>query len=202
MAYVLGFFMADGALTKNPRGSKYVDIGITDKDLLEKIRNCFGSNHKITIRKSSKPNQKDIFRLQIGSKTMFNSLLKFGLSPNKTFRFKLPNIPTKYFANFVRGYFDGDGSVWFGLSHKSRKTQTPTLQASFISGNKKFIENLAKSLSEHLKIKGTLSYYSNAYRLIYSTTASLSLYNFMYTNDNNLYLERKKKIFEKYLRMI
>jgi hypothetical protein len=34
MAYVLGFFAADGNMSKNKRGGCYIDFGITDFELL------------------------------------------------------------------------------------------------------------------------------------------------------------------------
>jgi DNA-binding transcriptional regulator WhiA len=38
MAYILGFFTADGSMFKNKRGSYFVEFEITDKELLEKIK--------------------------------------------------------------------------------------------------------------------------------------------------------------------
>lgn len=50
MAYILGFFTADGCLTVNPRGSHYIEFVCNDKDVLEKIRDVMGSKHKISRR--------------------------------------------------------------------------------------------------------------------------------------------------------
>ena len=50
MAYVLGFFAADGNMIKNKRGAHFIEFQITDKNLLEKIRELLGSNQKIAIR--------------------------------------------------------------------------------------------------------------------------------------------------------
>jgi len=71
MAYVLGFFTADGSMTKNKRGAHFIELEITDKDLLYTIRELLESNHKITERKRS-DKWKRAYRLQIGSKMMFN----------------------------------------------------------------------------------------------------------------------------------
>ena len=89
MAYVLGFFIADGNMIKNKRGAYFISIEITDKDILEKIREVIGSNHKISIRKEIE-NHKERYRLQIGSKEMFNDLLKLGVVPNKSKVIELP----------------------------------------------------------------------------------------------------------------
>ena len=110
MAYVLGFFTADGNMIKNKRGAHFIEFQIADKDLLEKIKKAFNSNHKITVRKR-RGIWKTSYRLQIGSKEIFNDLLKLGLTPNKSKIIKLPNISDKYFSHFLRGYFDGDGNV-------------------------------------------------------------------------------------------
>lgn len=51
MAYVLGFFAADGGITINNRGGYYIDIHICDGNLLYKIRKVLESDHKISKRK-------------------------------------------------------------------------------------------------------------------------------------------------------
>ncbi len=198
MAYILGFFCADGAMTVNPRGSKYIDFVITDLSLLKDIRTAFSSNHKIKARFDGYLNVKTRYRLQIGSKKIFQDLLGLGLTPKKTFRMKLPLIPPKFFNDFVRGYFDGDGNVWFGTTHKDRKTPNLALRTSFTSGNQKFLESLSNELNKQLGIGGSLIFRQKAYRLTYSTSGSLFLYKFMY-NNAGLLLSRKKVVFERYL---
>ena len=197
MAYVLGFFCADGAMTINPRGSKYIDFDIADKDLLFEIRKCLNANHLIKERRRG---NSLTYRLQIGSKEMFNDLLSIGLTPKKTFRFLMPEVPKELFCHFMRGYFDGDGSVWSGVVHKERKTALITLRTLFTSGNEKFLIELAEYLENRLFIKGSFNYSGGAHRLIYAAQSSLFLYHFMY-NDmvNNLFLNRKKAVFEKYM---
>ena len=71
MAYVLGFFTADGNMIKNKRGAHFIEFEITDKDLLHAIRGLLESNHKITERKR-RDSWKKAYRLQIGSKVIFN----------------------------------------------------------------------------------------------------------------------------------
>ena len=61
MAYVLGFFAADGCLTINrKRGNKYIEFVSTDKDIIEKIRYCLQSGHKIGL-KVEKSNCKKVY---------------------------------------------------------------------------------------------------------------------------------------------
>ncbi|MDE1919118.1 MAG: LAGLIDADG family homing endonuclease [Patescibacteria group bacterium] len=51
MAYVLGFFAADGSMIRNKRDGHFIEFTITDRIVLEMIRNAVGSTHKIQKRK-------------------------------------------------------------------------------------------------------------------------------------------------------
>jgi len=199
MAYVLGFFAADGSMVKNKRGACFIEFQITDKNLLKKIKESMNSGHKITSRK--RKGQKISYRLQIGSKKIFNDLLKLGLTSNKSKTIDLPKVPRKYFSHFVRGYFDGDGNVTFGFFKKSdRKSKSPILSTRFVSGSKLILEKLKYKLKTLLYLHGSLYYSGNAWRLSYSTNDSKKIFKFMYENDNikNLiYLERKYNIYKK-----
>ena len=121
MAYILGFFAADGYMTLNKRGAHFWNIQITDKKLLEQIKAVIGAEHKISLR-MPKNNEKILHRLQIGSKEMFYDLLSFGFTQGKTKSLAVPEVPAAYFRDFVRGYFDGDGHVWTGYIHLNRPT--------------------------------------------------------------------------------
>ena len=198
MAYVLGFFLADGSLVINKRGSHYLDFHITDGDILEKIKYHLGSNHKIQKRIRNEKH-KMIFRLQIGSKKMFKSLNDLGIEKQKTGKEKMPPVPKKYFSDFLRGYFDGDGNIWSGYTNKNRKNPTPALTLTFTCKSKEFLSEL-KDLMNKLKCTGNIVYSSKAYRLNFSTIPSLKIYESMYNNiTNDLYLLRKKVVFDKFI---
>ena len=203
MAYVLGFFAADGYITINKRGGHFWCINISDKKLLMEIRNKIESNHKIGIRHDKK-GKYTTYRLQIGSIGMCDDLRKLGFQPNKTKSLAIPNIPDKHLSHFTRGYFDGDGHVWSGKINKERKTPHIIIQSVFTSCSNEFLNKLKERLLYFGINKGRISKgKGNYYRLVYSVTNSLKLYNFMY-NDlalRSLYLDRKKKVFERYIKM-
>ena len=118
----------------------------------------------------------------------------------------LPKIPKKYFCHFVRGYFDGDGNVWTGYINKSRYTHTFVILTVFTSCSYEFLQELQKRLQTY-SIRGGSLYKSkkkNFARLQYSIVNSLKLYDFMYNKQgqSKLVLERKKKVFEEYMRSV
>ena len=182
MAYVLGFFAADGYMVKNKRGACFIEFLITDKELLEKIQLVMNSDHRIAVRKG-KENQKDRFRLQVGSKAIYEDLLSLGMTNRKSLTLEMPNIPDRYFPDFVRGYFDGDGNVYANTyRRKNRKKQSVTLLSGFTCGSKRFLEKLHQKLKELANIQGGTLFCKRAYfGLYYSVNDSCRLYTFMYT---------------------
>jgi hypothetical protein len=203
MAYVLGFFAADGYITVNKRGGQFWCIDIKDKKLLEQIKATIQSEHEISTRKRKNGTT---YRLQIGSVEMCTDLRKLGFEVKKTKNLSVPNVPHKYFSHFVRGYFDGDGNVWSGYVHKERKTKLLVLRVVFTSCSFEFLDLLMNKLKEFSIENGVLSKgKGDYYRLTYSIHNALKLYNFMYNRGvedfSGLFLNRKKTIFDKFKRL-
>lgn len=202
MSYVLGFFAADGYITVNRRGGQFWCIQIKDGNLLKEIKKTIQAEHKISLRFMG---NSCLYRLQIGSFEMCNDLRKLGMRERKTKSLAIPHVPKEYFPDFVRGYFDGDGNVWSGRIHKDRKKQHFAIRVVFTSCSVGFLKNLKENLYENGIDSGVLSKGKGDYfRLTYSICDSLKLYSFMYnqsSSKNNLFLSRKKIVFEKYIKL-
>ena len=200
MAYILGFLFADGNIIKTKRNTHFVSLYTADYDLIVSIRRFIGSDHKISERKSETG---VVYRIQIGSKELFDSLLELGLTPNKSRRMEMPIIPEKYTGDFIRGYFDGDGNVWGGVSHPSRAKKTKVLLVCFTSASMEFLSNLLFLLKSREILGGSLfkSKNGNYARLSFSTLDALKIYKIMYNEPTELFLPRKKLIFEKFIQM-
>ena len=200
MAYVLGFFTADGSMVRNKRNAHFIEFEITDKKLLYQIRNILGSNHKITERNRKRSGrEKSSYRLQIGSKEMFSDLIKLGMTPKKSMTIQLPKIPDKYFSHFLRGYFDGDGCVNIcTYQKKDRKDPSRIINSGLTSGSKDLLISIKGLLAKRKIIQGGTLYFSRGYRLWFAIADSLKLCHFMYKDAGTLFLARKKIIFEKY----
>ena len=200
-AYALGFFFADGSLDVNPRGGHYFSLQTVDYALLQAIRSVMDSEHKISKR-IGKDRSHIWYRMQVGSKVMCSDLRTLGVDEAKAKTMCLPKLPASYTPDFIRGYFDGDGNVWFGNIHKDRDTQTPTLLSVFTSCSANFLVGLRAELQNYGLGRGSLYKRKNAYKLQYSVNDSLLLYKLMYDNlQNDLYLPRKKKVYEAYIHM-
>ncbi len=198
MAYILGFFAADGAITIGKRNNCYFDITIADRALLYSIRKAMGSTHKISVKFPKLSSHSKLYRLQIGSREIVEDLISLGFTAQKTFNMSVPNIPDNFFGSFVRGYFEGDGHVWLGLVHKRRRKPCITIQTCFTSVSEKFLVFLRQRLVER-SIKGGLRCRKGAFCLYYSVRGSMGLYSLMYEGyKESLQLARKRSVFEKY----
>jgi len=200
MAYVLGLFASDGYMWRNKRGGHFFAFQITDGDLLEKVRAVLGSDHRVAVLRRARKKWKTAYRIQIGSKEMFDDLQRLGLSQNKTKTLRYPKVPRSFLGDFVRGYFDGDGNVWVGEVHKDRKKRMTVIQCSFTCGSEDFLFCLHKRLQLHGCKGGSLFHSQRAWRLRYSVRDSILLYHLMYRRcSGGLFLDRKRKRFEEYI---
>ena len=201
MAYILGYFVADGCITldKNRIKNPYT-FNITSKDLkhLENMNNALKSEYKISKKSGSSKNI--AYQIQVRNSVLTTDLMKLGIYPRKTYNLKPIKIPEKYFSDFVRGFFDGDGSVYI-----YNVNNTPQIKSSFVCTNLDFIKDFNKELCEVLNIQeksihktrnriGAMIQYSNCFYV----DDSVKLAEFMYGNNSTLYLNRKKEVFEKW----
>lgn len=206
MAYVLGFFAADGSMLANNRGAHFIEFHNTDRVVIEKVREFLGSGHKISGKRRTS-RHKICYRLQIGSKDMFKDLTDHGFIQNKSNMLRLPEIPTQYFAHYVRGYFDGDGNIYFKRHWvKGRERKKWIFTSRFTSGCKQYLTDLHRALGFHGVEKGFVINKSrhSGYELVFSHRDSLALYQLMYNTapDTGFYLPRKYKLFQKAIRTL
>lgn len=113
-AYWLGFLMADGYVTKGKVIG--VKLALKDKGHLEKLRDSLVSNIPIHVYESNTGSYSgenySYCVFNITSEKMYQDLVNKGLTPNKSKTLEFPNIIPELIPHFIRGYFDGDGSVY------------------------------------------------------------------------------------------
>ncbi|NBD73875.1 hypothetical protein GVX82_02435 [Patescibacteria group bacterium] len=199
MAYVLGFFAADGTMRRTNRDTHFIEFHITDRELLERIKNTVGSNHCIATRDRA-DGWKLGYRLQIGSRQWFEDLSQLGFTPRKSNEMIFPRVPEQYLADFVRGYFDGDGNVYFKQHPRSdRDTLVWVFTSRFTSGSNGFLKALHEALKKHAGVAGgRIATKERGFELVFSRHDSLALYGFLYnTIPHGLLLERKYRTFRR-----
>ena len=188
MAYILGFWFADGHMGKY-KGS-YV-FGISqhkeDKYLLEKILKDMGSDYQLSY------DRKHSCYFKIASKTIYDNIIKLGGKERKSLDVKFPYVPKKYLPDFIRGLWDGDGSVYYA-KYKGHKTYRST----YVSASKDFLDTLYKVLKENIPhMSGHIQHYKKYHLINFSINDTVKLKKFIYSKyiENKLFLERKYQRF-------
>jgi hypothetical protein len=132
--YWAGFILADGNLRVD-RNSLQLKLGKIDKNHLYSFLKDIKCEDLNLVKE-----YKDYVLLTIHLDEYKNGLINnFGITPNKTFTADISDkIPTDMLIHFIRGYFDGDGSI----------TKTTTITVSFVG-----TEILLLKLTEYFKNK-------------------------------------------------
>jgi len=186
-AYLVGLITTDGSLSKDGR---HIAIISKDKNLLEKIKERFNLNITISPKLNAYTKRKDCYIIQFGDIIFYQWLLKIGLMPNKTKIISELKIPNKFFFDFLRGHFDGDGS--FYSYWDPRWKSSFMFYLTFISASQNHIEWLQRKISELLKINGCIKKDKNVFSLRFAKRESLKLIRKFYQDENLIYLERKQ----------
>jgi len=189
-AYAIGLLVTDGNLS--PDG---YHLNFTSKDL-EQIKNLCASL-KINCHIGRKangfnPSEKKYYVVQFGDVLFYKFLLSIGLTPNKSKTISAIKIPRRYFFDFLRGHFDGDGSFYSYWDKRWRSSFMHYLQ--FVSASEKHILWMKAKLFKKTDCTGHISKGKNSsvYQLRYAKHESLKILKKMYYTNTVLCLSRKK----------
>jgi hypothetical protein len=191
-AYWLGVLFADGNITKKASKSGQIIFSSKDKEWVKLFLLDIGSNNSPNCE-YQKLYKKYIWKAQITSAKMYDDLNNLGCTPAKTKTIRIPAIKNELVHHFIRGYFDGDGTV--GLYKNLKNNDWKILKSGFCSGSQQFISDLLEIIPvKNKKIKQV----KECYITQHSLNDTLNLFKYMY-KDCTVCLERKREIFINYL---
>jgi hypothetical protein len=190
LAYAIGLIATDGNLSKDGRHVVFVS---KDLQLIKTFKNCLGLTNKICEKKSGFVPTNRAYFVQFGDVNFYRFLLRIGLTPAKSKTLKALKIPRQYFFDFLRGSFDGDGSLY--AYWDKRWASSYLFYLSFISASRAHLLWLQRIIQGHIKVKGHMSknIYSSVYQLKYAKTEAKTIFLRMYHSPNVPRLERKYK---------
>lgn len=127
-AYIAGFIAADGTVVDGTAHGIKITLKSKDRELLEKIKKAMGYTGAVkteqietTLPQGTKC-LSEASTLFISSKKMVKDLSEKGITPRKslTLSFDFNSIPREMIRHFLRGYWDGDGTIHLtrGASNK------------------------------------------------------------------------------------
>lgn len=195
-AYYLGLIYADGCISY-PKDNRQptIKIALVEEDAyilnnIQQIVQPFKPLYPIVFKNINYKKQL-VFALR--SSHMAKSLHKLGCPNRKSYDNKedliWPDLKNEYYRHFIRGFFDGDGSIFqSNLKKNSRTAEFYCVSQSFINTLKDYL-NMGSIYIKHYKTNQLLYRYS-----IFKQNDLINLRNLLY-NNSNIYLERKKEKF-------
>ena len=198
-AYAIGLLVTDGCLYSDYR---HVALVSNDIEQLEHFLTALQISNKIGKHTSGLRNAKQSYRVQVGDVNFINFLLSIGITPKKSKTIGAIKMPAKYFFDFLRGCFDGDG---YSYSYWDKRWRSSfMLYIGFVSASIAHIDWLRSEIKSRLKIKGhiTKGKVKICYQLKYAKSDAQKIIKKMYKNKGCLCLSRKKLKINKSLGII
>ena len=195
-AYWLGFVMADGyvAQIRKKKSYKngtslhsrmYVRLKEDDHLHLQKMVKDMNSTHPVKFRKQNRDGKVfQVCSVEIHNKQLVSDLIKLGCVQGKSLILQYPNIPYDLERHFLRGYFDGDGTIF---------KRNGIVEAKFCSGSKSFIESIKDVLTRNKIQTNKIGKGDGVWIMSIKKDNVQSFLNFLYP-DASTYLDRKYKL--------
>lgn len=187
LAYAIGLITADGSLSKNGR---HINFTSKDLDLIKTYQKCLGlEDIKIGRKSSGYTSEKRYYQVQFGDVLFYRFLVSIGLHANKSHTLDVLNIPDEYFFDFVRGEWDGDGTIY--RTQDKRWKSSYIISIAFASASKEFLLWLQVGINEKLGTSGFIKKGTRGYQLCYAKQNSKLLLAAMFYKKDLPYLSRK-----------
>lgn len=187
LAYAIGLIATDGCLSSD---GLLIDLTSKDKEQLLNFCKCVDVNFKIGSKWNLKGDK--CLRIQFKNRVFYNFLLSIGLTPQKSLTMGKLKIPDKYFFDFLRGCFDGDGCFYSYWDKRWRSSHMFYLE--FVSASRKHIDWLREKLKVKANVWGHISKdgKGSTFQLKYAKKEAIEIIKKMYYNPSVISLSRKR----------
>lgn len=193
-AYWLGFFTADGYVSKT--NNIELCLAEVDKKHVEAFKESIKSKHTIS-KKVAILNDKTFlaYRINIKDKNIANDLRNYGLTNNKSYNAFIPEqqIPNDLIRHYIRGYFDGDGCIFYNKTHSG-------LYVSVVTASKQMSIDFCNIIKKYIDIDMYCNKRERRDSIIFELRLNKKkdVYRFLswIYDDSTIYLERKYNKFK------
>ena len=156
-AYFFGLIAADGSMVENGNNHQMtISLQSEDKYILELLRTSMKA--EVPVREYAQSYQrKDDYiytqsRFVTGNKKICSDLIAHGIIPrkSKTLGALLQEVEESYKIDFVRGYFDGNGSIFKSITSGTQEKNYITFRGT---------EEILSDIKNYLEIGNTKIYF-------------------------------------------
>ena len=108
LAYLAGLIASDGCLINNGR---HLNITSIDREIIDYAQSILGKE-KLKVQPKTGQYGTPAFAWQFSDVSLYDFFIQHGITPQKSKTIKSVDVPDEYWCDFLRGYFDGDGTVY------------------------------------------------------------------------------------------
>lgn len=183
LAYIIGLFLSDGSISDYYKWKMYyVSICSSDEDIINKILKITKCSRKPYNDKRS---IKTVKNIKFSGKRIWSFFKDLGFDNNKSFSAKVPKqIPKYLYFHFIRGIFDGDGSV------SIRKENGRFYPHVNVVGTR----NTVCFIGKIIPCYNTIDEVNGLWRIHYNGENVIEFLNLIYSKSN-FHMNRKHKIY-------
>jgi hypothetical protein len=136
--------------------------------------------------------------LQIYSKELVTDLMARGITPRKSKTLLFDDmIEEPYMKDYIRGIFDGDGSIG---EYVVKDREATNFRSCIVSGSRIFLEQMGQYLKDHLHVIPKIrEMKEGTYVLNYGIKETVALCRYMYSELASFALARKKAIYDSFM---
>ena len=202
-AYWLGFLYADGYVTSTNVPAVGLSLAIKDRGHVEKFRRALNASQPIreyTTTGGYTPGCRYCRLLLIGQQ-FYDNAVRQGILEHKTHVLAPPSIPEEFNRHFIRGYFDGDGSLTSYVN--AYNTVTYTLK---FTGTKALLNWINDQVEQNCGFRTKNLYKRRPTDVVVSlefgsTKRTLAVAHWLYQNSH-VYLDRKYQRYQDMVKLV
>lgn len=190
--YIAGLLAADGYISD---AEIELCLATRDKGIIKKTRDIMCPDKPLYKRKNAGTGA---YMLKLNNVAMVQHFKElFSMTSNqKGEELRFPNVPGKYLKDFVRGYFDGDGSVGLTKGYQVVQGVRKTYHGLRVRilGNKEFLSVMLDEVRKQVpnntrKLSHRKAY--NVYEITYNFSTAQRFLEWLYVENPHMYLDRK-----------
>ena len=198
MAYVLGLLFADGCVVCRQGKPFQIHLELKDIDFLTAVARVI--DPALPVHTFSRCDGRTTAKFQLCRQSIVEDCLAVGLRPRKSLTIEWPlDMPRDLDADFARGYFDGDGTVYGRHQWTAEGRPNGNLRRlSFACASPRFAVSLRDVLRANTGASGQIaSPHPTATRLEFIRLPEIRAVGAWIYNRRGLRLERKYTAWKK-----
>lgn len=197
-AYFLGLMQSDGWLHAKSDNSKQIGLCLEEDYIIEKFKSELQTENKVVVR-AYNDHRKTLYQLQVDSAVLYKDLYNLGVGDKFNDQY-MPVLREDLYNHYIRGLFDGDGTV---CPHEETKNIHIGLlggyrsmsQVSFYLAYKLGIFQTQPAICNNKCFNDTNK---KLYSLRFADSREVeTIFNFLYKNAT-VYIKRKHDVFMEY----